>query len=134
MSAYVGLAFSGTSLGSGAGEPKRPKSSMDLKPRFTEVGLFCVILSGAVLLLFVERLFLKARVFGMFPQVFSVNNVNVVIRTRTEHLTDEEKARIKSTSRLVFTFLWHRTENSSSPCVQAKETFWSLCLVPWSST
>ncbi|MEQ2184819.1 hypothetical protein GOODEAATRI_011989, partial [Goodea atripinnis] len=27
--------------------------------------------------------------------VFSVNNVNVVIRTRTEHLTDEEKARIK---------------------------------------
>lgn len=29
-------------------------------------------------------------------QVFSVNNVNVVIRTRTEHLTDEEKARIKS--------------------------------------
>ncbi|TKS78724.1 Ankyrin repeat domain-containing protein 13A [Collichthys lucidus] len=28
--------------------------------------------------------------------VFSVNNVNVVIRTRTEHLTDEEKARIKS--------------------------------------
>ncbi|KAG8012044.1 Ankyrin repeat domain-containing protein 13A [Nibea albiflora] len=29
-------------------------------------------------------------------EVFSVNNVNVVIRTRTEHLTDEEKARIKS--------------------------------------
>lgn len=29
-------------------------------------------------------------------QVFTVNNVNVVIRTRTEHLTDEEKARIKS--------------------------------------
>ncbi|KAG7273139.1 hypothetical protein CRUP_034537 [Coryphaenoides rupestris] len=26
----------------------------------------------------------------------SVNNVNVIIRTRTEHLTDEEKARIKS--------------------------------------
>lgn len=25
-----------------------------------------------------------------------MNNVNVVIRTRTEHLTDEEKARIKS--------------------------------------
>lgn len=43
--------------------------------------------------------------FGMFPQVFSVNNVNVVIRTRTEHLTDEEKARIKSKSRVVFTFL-----------------------------
>lgn len=36
-------------------------------------------------------------VFLSFSQVFSVNNVNVVIRTRTEHLTDEEKARIKST-------------------------------------
>uniref|UniRef100_A0A8C1L6P2 Ankyrin repeat domain 13A n=1 Tax=Cyprinus carpio TaxID=7962 RepID=A0A8C1L6P2_CYPCA len=33
---------------------------------------------------------------GFEAQVFSVNNVNVVIRTRTEHLTDEEKARIKS--------------------------------------
>ena len=30
-------------------------------------------------------------------KVFSVNNVNVVIRTRTEHLTDEEKTRIKGT-------------------------------------
>ncbi|CAB1319448.1 unnamed protein product [Coregonus sp. 'balchen'] len=30
------------------------------------------------------------------PIVFTVNNVNVVIRTRTEHLTDEEKTRIKS--------------------------------------
>lgn len=36
---------------------------------------------------------------GFFFQVFSVNNVNVVIRTRTEHLTDEEKARIKSKSK-----------------------------------
>uniref|UniRef100_A0A3Q2PJB5 Ankyrin repeat domain 13A n=1 Tax=Fundulus heteroclitus TaxID=8078 RepID=A0A3Q2PJB5_FUNHE len=33
---------------------------------------------------------------GFESKVFSVNNVNVVIRTRTEHLTDEEKARIKS--------------------------------------
>ncbi|XP_059404587.1 ankyrin repeat domain-containing protein 13A [Carassius carassius] len=33
---------------------------------------------------------------GFEAQVFSVNNVNVVIRTRTEHLTDEEKTRIKS--------------------------------------
>lgn len=33
---------------------------------------------------------------GYEAKVFSVNNVNVVIRTRTEHLTDEEKARIKS--------------------------------------
>ncbi|XP_069565622.1 ankyrin repeat domain-containing protein 13A isoform X1 [Brachyistius frenatus] len=33
---------------------------------------------------------------GFEAKVFSVNNVNVVIRTRTEHLTDEEKARIKS--------------------------------------
>uniref|UniRef100_A0A3Q2Z703 Ankyrin repeat domain 13A n=1 Tax=Hippocampus comes TaxID=109280 RepID=A0A3Q2Z703_HIPCM len=33
---------------------------------------------------------------GFETKVFSVNNVNVVIRTRTEHLTDEEKARIKS--------------------------------------
>lgn len=47
----------------------------------------------------------------MFFQVFSVNNVNVVIRTRTEHLTDEEKARIKSKLRLVFTFLRYLTEN-----------------------
>lgn len=40
--------------------------------------------------------------FWLFPQVFSVNNVNVVIRTRTEHLTDEEKARIKSKMHLLF--------------------------------
>ncbi|CAL8343469.1 unnamed protein product [Lota lota] len=33
---------------------------------------------------------------GFESKVFSVNNVNVIIRTRTEHLTDEEKARIKS--------------------------------------
>ncbi|XP_030646882.1 ankyrin repeat domain-containing protein 13A [Chanos chanos] len=33
---------------------------------------------------------------GFEAKVFAVNNVNVVIRTRTEHLTDEEKARIKS--------------------------------------
>ncbi|XP_068166022.1 ankyrin repeat domain-containing protein 13A [Antennarius striatus] len=33
---------------------------------------------------------------GFEAKVFSVNNVNVVIRTRTEHLTDEEKTRIKS--------------------------------------
>lgn len=33
---------------------------------------------------------------GFEAKVFSVNNVNVVIRTRTEHLTEEEKARIKS--------------------------------------
>ncbi|XP_012686047.1 ankyrin repeat domain-containing protein 13A [Clupea harengus] len=32
---------------------------------------------------------------GFEAKVFSVNNVNVVIRTRTEHLTDEEKTRIK---------------------------------------
>uniref|UniRef100_A0A4W4H575 Ankyrin repeat domain-containing protein n=1 Tax=Electrophorus electricus TaxID=8005 RepID=A0A4W4H575_ELEEL len=35
---------------------------------------------------------------GYEAKVFSVNNVNVVTRTRTEHLTDEEKARIKSKS------------------------------------
>uniref|UniRef100_A0A4W5KM83 Ankyrin repeat domain 13A n=1 Tax=Hucho hucho TaxID=62062 RepID=A0A4W5KM83_9TELE len=35
-------------------------------------------------------------VSGFEAKVFTVNNVNVVIRTRTEHLTDEEKARIKS--------------------------------------
>ncbi|KAL4604920.1 ankyrin repeat domain-containing protein 13A isoform X1 [Arapaima gigas] len=34
-------------------------------------------------------------VSGFEAKVFTVNNVNVVIRTRTEHLTDEEKARIK---------------------------------------
>uniref|UniRef100_W5M9A5 Ankyrin repeat domain 13A n=1 Tax=Lepisosteus oculatus TaxID=7918 RepID=W5M9A5_LEPOC len=32
---------------------------------------------------------------GFEAKVFTVNNVNVVIRTRTEHLTDEEKTRIK---------------------------------------
>lgn len=37
-----------------------------------------------------------SQIILVVPQVFSVNNVNVVIRTRTEHLTDEEKARIKS--------------------------------------
>ncbi|CDQ66334.1 unnamed protein product [Oncorhynchus mykiss] len=35
-------------------------------------------------------------VSGFEAKVFTVNNVNVVIRTRTEHLTNEEKARIKS--------------------------------------
>lgn len=65
-----------------------------------------------------------------------MNNVNVVIRTRTEHLTDEEKARIKSKLRLVFTFLRYLTENllSSLSCLQVNETFWSLYLAPWSST
>lgn len=38
----------------------------------------------------------------LFAQVFNVNNVNVVIRTRTEHLTDEEKARIKSRRKRFF--------------------------------
>ncbi|GAA6085274.1 ankyrin repeat domain-containing protein 13A [Tachysurus ichikawai] len=42
---------------------------------------------------------------GFEAKVFSVNNVNVVIRTRTEHLTDEEKARIKSERNVLETFL-----------------------------
>lgn len=42
--------------------------------------------------------------FWLFSQVFSVNNVNVVIRTRTEHLTDEEKARIKSWWKILFMY------------------------------
>lgn len=42
--------------------------------------------------------------FWLFSQVFSVNNVNVVIRTRTEHLTDEEKARIKSRGKILYYF------------------------------
>lgn len=69
-----------------------------------KLDFFCVILTSAVL---VHRgvCVPESMCFGMFPQVFSVNNVNVVIRTRTEHLTDEEKARIKSKSRVVFTFL-----------------------------
>ncbi|XP_068617146.1 ankyrin repeat domain-containing protein 13A [Brachionichthys hirsutus] len=33
---------------------------------------------------------------GFEAKVFTANNVDVVVRTRTEHLTDEEKARIKS--------------------------------------
>uniref|UniRef100_A0A3B3QVX5 Ankyrin repeat domain 13A n=1 Tax=Paramormyrops kingsleyae TaxID=1676925 RepID=A0A3B3QVX5_9TELE len=37
---------------------------------------------------------------GFDAKVFTVNNVNVVIRTRTEHLTDEEKARIKGTQHI----------------------------------
>uniref|UniRef100_A0A673CU63 Ankyrin repeat domain-containing protein n=1 Tax=Sphaeramia orbicularis TaxID=375764 RepID=A0A673CU63_9TELE len=44
---------------------------------------------------------------GFEAKVFSVNNVNVVIRTRTEHLTDEEKARIKSE-----TFYCYATANN----------------------
>lgn len=103
LSANVDLAFSGTSLGSGAGEPKRQKSSMDSKQRFTEVRLFLCnshqCCAGG------DRGVSESTCFVMFPQVFSVNNVNVVIRTRTEHLTDEEKARIKSKLRVVFTFL-----------------------------
>ncbi|XP_072520728.1 ankyrin repeat domain-containing protein 13A [Salminus brasiliensis] len=42
---------------------------------------------------------------GFEAKVFSVNNVNVVIRTRTEHLTDEEKARIKSKRNILESFL-----------------------------
>ncbi|XP_062874315.1 ankyrin repeat domain-containing protein 13A-like isoform X1 [Trichomycterus rosablanca] len=42
---------------------------------------------------------------GFESKVFSVNNVNVVIRTRTEHLTDEEKARIKSERNVLESFL-----------------------------
>ncbi|KAM9446653.1 ankyrin repeat domain-containing protein 13A [Clarias gariepinus] len=42
---------------------------------------------------------------GFEAKVFSVNNVNVVIRTRTEHLTDEEKARIKSERNVLECFL-----------------------------
>ncbi|TSR04330.1 Ankyrin repeat domain-containing protein 13A [Bagarius yarrelli] len=42
---------------------------------------------------------------GFEAKVFSVNNVNVVIRTRTEHLTDEEKARIKSERYMLESFL-----------------------------
>lgn len=38
-------------------------------------------------------------------KVFSVNNVNLVIRTRTEHLTEEEKARIKSERNILESFL-----------------------------
>lgn len=109
LSANVDLAFSGTSLGSGAGEPKRQKSSMDLKQRFTEVRLFLChfhqCCAGDDRGVSVP----ESTCFGMFPQVFSVNNVNVVIRTRTEHLTDEEKARIKSKSRVVFPFLCYFT-------------------------
>uniref|UniRef100_A0A8C4HL67 Ankyrin repeat domain 13A n=1 Tax=Dicentrarchus labrax TaxID=13489 RepID=A0A8C4HL67_DICLA len=41
---------------------------------------------------------------GFESKVFSVNNVNVVIRTRTEHLTDEEKARIKSRWKIFFMY------------------------------
>ncbi|KAI5616848.1 ankyrin repeat domain-containing protein 13A isoform X1 [Silurus asotus] len=42
---------------------------------------------------------------GFEAKVFSVNNVNVVIRTRTEHLTDEEKTRIKSERNILESFL-----------------------------
>lgn len=40
-----------------------------------------------------------------------MNNVHVVIRTRTEHLTDEEKARIKSRLRVLFPFLFYFTDS-----------------------
>lgn len=64
--------------------------------------------------------------FGTFPQVFSVNNVNVVIRTRTEHLTDEEKARIKSRSRVVFTVLCGSSEKLISLCSGERNILESL--------
>lgn len=83
---------------------------MDLKQRFAEVGLFlcnsqqCCTGDGCGVSV-PERMS-----SGMFPQVFSVNNVNVVIRTRTEHLTDDEKARIKSKSRVVLAILCNLIE------------------------
>lgn len=42
---------------------------------------------------------------GFEAKVFTVNNVNVVIRTRTEHLTEEEKARIKDQRNLLESLL-----------------------------
>lgn len=93
------MASSGISLGFGAGEPKSQKSSTDLKQRFTDV--FSVTTIVTLLLISLESAPERTCV-GMFSQVFSVNNVNVVIRTRTEHLTDEEKARIKSKWRVVY--------------------------------
>ncbi|XP_041084202.1 ankyrin repeat domain-containing protein 13A-like [Polyodon spathula] len=42
---------------------------------------------------------------GFEAKVFTVNNVNVVIRTRTEHLTEEEKARIKDERNLLESLL-----------------------------
>ncbi|XP_034728020.1 ankyrin repeat domain-containing protein 13A [Etheostoma cragini] len=42
---------------------------------------------------------------GFEAKVFSVNNVSVVIRTRTEHLTDEEITRIKSEKNILESLL-----------------------------
>ncbi|KAK1156463.1 ankyrin repeat domain-containing protein 13A-like [Acipenser oxyrinchus oxyrinchus] len=42
---------------------------------------------------------------GFEAKVFTVNNVNVVIRTRTEHLTEDEKARIKDERNLLESLL-----------------------------
>lgn len=106
----MGLAFSGTSLGSGAGGPKRQKPSMDLKQRFAGVALFLCNSQQRWTGDDCGGSLPQSTSSGMFPQVFSVNNVNVVIRTRTEHLTDEEKARIKSESRLVLAILCRLTE------------------------
>lgn len=95
---YNDFVFAGTSLGFGAGEVKKLKWSMDLKQRFTEVIRLIYILTKVWCHLKLRRPFQIVCDIGfwLFSQVFSVNNVNVVIRTRTEHLTDEEKARIKS--------------------------------------
>uniref|UniRef100_A0A8C5ERV4 Ankyrin repeat domain-containing protein n=1 Tax=Gouania willdenowi TaxID=441366 RepID=A0A8C5ERV4_GOUWI len=47
-------------------------------------------------------------------KVFSVNNVNIVIRTRTEHLTDEEKAQIKSERNILESLLGTVEEHISA--------------------
>lgn len=96
----VELFFTGASQGYGVGKLIKQKWSKDLKLRFIKVIMFLyfffflpkytfAVNSGACL-------YYKTFVSGGVCQVFNVNNVHVVIRTRTEHLTDEEKARIKS--------------------------------------
>uniref|UniRef100_A0A3B4DLG8 Ankyrin repeat domain-containing protein n=1 Tax=Pygocentrus nattereri TaxID=42514 RepID=A0A3B4DLG8_PYGNA len=58
---------------------------------------------------------------GFEAKVFSVNNVNLVIRTRTEHLTDEEKARIKSTS--IFNVMYCYATATNPTAITPEEYF-----------
>uniref|UniRef100_A0A7N6BSE7 Ankyrin repeat domain-containing protein n=1 Tax=Anabas testudineus TaxID=64144 RepID=A0A7N6BSE7_ANATE len=59
---------------------------------------------------------------GFEAKVFSVNNVSVVIRTRTEHLTDEEKARIKSERNILESLLGTVEQHISAQGVRCYAT------------
>ena len=94
----------GISLESGDGGRTKVKLSMDSMQRFIWImnqPFFLTYNHQSLLPCTLSVMWLNNTTW-LFSQVFSVNNVNVVIRTRTEHLTDEEKARIKSMCETLF--------------------------------